>query len=205
MRLIQEFGLWSAAYEPITDYFSVSTRTVAAYTDRTTEAMNLNETYATADLGSDRVYIGADEPFNDIDFYHSVFGIGNTFTVKYYNGAWTTVSSLVDNTTAFTVNGNLTFTLPTDWTKTTQSGNLASKYWIEIQFTAKPTKPVWRYTRPTIPVMMLLMRSVDGGVTWDYYHDESYYPNLWVLEAVVLRFLVGGRYTITDVKIVESM
>jgi hypothetical protein len=52
--------------------------------------------------------------------------------------------------------------------------------------------------------MVLLERSQDGGTTWDWYHDESYYPNLWVIEKIVLRFQVGGRYTITDIKIVES-
>jgi len=204
MRRFQEFGLWSADFEPITSYFDVYYRAGAAYTDKTTPAMNLNGTYTIVNA-TDRIYIGADEPFNNVDFYHSTFGTSVARTVNYYNGSWGVVSSLVDNTTLFTTNGNLTFTLPTDWTKTTQNGDLPNKYWIEINFSAATIKPIWRYTRPTIPIMVLLEQSTDGGVTWDWYHDESYYPNLWVIEKVVLRFQVGGRHTVTDVKIVEGM
>lgn len=203
IRLIQEFGLWSAAFEPITSYFSVYYRAAAVYTDKTTQAMNLNGTYTIVNA-TDRIYIGADEPFNDVDFYHLTYGVGVARTVNYYNGAWVAVAGLVDNTTLFTVNSNLTFTLPTDWTKTTQSGDLPSKYWIEINFSAAATKPVWRYTRPNIPIMLLVERSQDNGTTWDWYHDESYYPNLWVLERVLTRFQVGGRHTIIDMKLVEG-
>lgn len=203
MRLIQELGLWSAAYKPITSYFETYTRAGAVYTSRTTPAMNLSGTYTIVNA-TDRIYVGADEPFTDIDFFLTTFGVGCARTVNYYNGAWVAVAGLVDNTALFTANGNLTFTEPTDWAKTTQAGDLPNKYWIEITFSAAATKPVFLYTRPTAPVMLLLMRSVDNGTTWDYYHDEGYYPNFWVIEKITLRFQVGGRYTITDVKIVEG-
>lgn len=204
LRRLQEFGLWSAAFEPVTSYFSIYTRAAAVYTDRTTPAMNLNQTYTIVNI-TDRVYIGADEPFNDIDFLHQTFGVGCARTVKYYNGAWVAVAGLVDNTTLFTVNSNMRFTLPTDWVKTTQGDELPNKYWIEITFSAAATKPVWRYTRPNIPIMILLERSIDNGITWNWYHDELYYPNLWVIEKVLTRFQVGGRHDFMQLEIVEGM
>lgn len=203
IRRLQEFALWSVAFEPITAYFSVYTRAGAAYTDKTTPAMDLRQTYTIINA-TDRVYIGADEPFNDIDFLHTTFGVGCARTVNYYNGAWVAVAGLVDNTVLFTVDSNLTFTLPTDWTKTTQAEDLPSKYWIEINFSAAATKPVWRYTRPNIPITLLVERSVDGGTTWDWYNDETYYPSIWVIEKVIARFQVGGRHDVMEFKIVEG-
>jgi len=204
LRRLQEFGLWSADFEPITSYFTVYHRSGAAYTDRSTEAMNLNDTFTMSIVG-DYIYIGADEPFNDIDFYHSTLGVGITRAVSYYNGAWVGVAGLTDNTASFTASSNLTFNMPTDWVKTTNGGNLPSKYWVEIRITVAGTLPVWRYVRPTIPVMVLLQRSLDAGTTWNWYHDESYYPNLWVIEKVITHFMVGGRHDLMELSIVEGM
>ena len=201
MRRFQELGLWSADFKPITSYFDCYDST---YADKSTQGMNLSGTWTPTGVANS-VFIGADEPFTDMDFLHDTFGVAVVRDINYYNGsAWVAVTSLVDNTSLFTADGNMSFTMPPDWEKTTRGGNLPHKYWIEIDFNGAGTKPVWTYTRPTVPIMVLLQRSVDNGTTWAWYHDEGYYPNLWMIEQVVLRFQVGGRHAIVDTKLMEG-
>ncbi len=199
-RQLQEYGIWSEAAAPIIEYFMVCLN----YADRSSQAMELGNTFGLA-LANDTVRIGADSPFNNIDFLHDTFGVGAAFTVKYWDGgAWVAVAGLSDNTVDFTVDSNMTFTMPTDWAKTTKSGNLSNKYWIEIGFTAAPTKPVWIYIRPTTPVAILLEESIDNGLTYDYFTDGDYYPNIWVMGRVVTLFRTSGFANIVVIHLVEG-
>lgn len=203
VRTLQELALWCEGFEPITEYFTVW-RGRAAYDNKTVEAMSLGAPLTPSAL-TGSIFIGSESPFNDIDFLHSVFGVGCTFDVYYWDGSsWSTVPGLVDNTAAFTQDGNMTFTMPSDWEKTTEGGNLPSKYWIEIDFTAATTSPTWVYIRPTIPIVLLVYVSTDGGSTWGFYSAGGYYPNLWDIETARVRFQTGGLATRVELRLLEG-
>jgi hypothetical protein len=181
VRNLQAYMLWSRDYEPTTEYFTSRTYT-GSYNDRTTAAMDLGTNYVTGGSGT-IVYVGLDHIFNDVDFLHQTFGDGVTRTVQYWNGSWTAVSSLVDNTSSFTADGNITYTMPSDWATTSVDG--VTKYWLRINLsTVVTTAPIFYYVRPTGAIVVLIETSVDGGVTWEFYNEEDYYPNVWVFEAV---------------------
>ncbi len=187
-RIMQSYMLWSVAYEAMTEYFTSWYYVPSTYTDRTTAAMDLGTNYTTGGASS-YWYFGLDYQFNDIEFLHETFGTGMTFNLQYYNGSWTNVSGLTDNTSNFTADGNMTFTMPSDWEKTSVNGT--SKYWVRVDVTGSTITPVFYFVRPTLPIVLLLERSTDGGSTWDFYNEDDYYPNIWVLEDVTVLWRPG--------------
>lgn len=114
-----------------------------SYTDETTDAAN----YGTGTIGNaaffsagDFIYVGSRFPFSNIEA--KIGGTPNaavqTLVGEYYNadGTWDTVA-LTDGTEAggagFAQDGNITFTLPTDWGKTTVSTDTTvPKYWLRL-------------------------------------------------------------------------
>ena len=96
-----------------------------AFTDYTTEA---NE--ATADdvvilpaapAENDAFYVGYTYRFTKIQVNTSTVATDGAVTWEYYNGAWTALTAVVDNTDSFQTTGlqTVAFTLPWDWTTTT--------------------------------------------------------------------------------------
>jgi hypothetical protein len=202
IHTLQQFALWAAAFEPIVNYFSVWVHG-AAYVDKSTEAMNLSATLTIAAVG-DELFIGSDTPFNNIDFLLDTFGAGGTLTIRYWNGGWVAPASIVDNTSAFTTNSNITYTLPTDWAKSQPDTTMPSKYWLRITFASFTTLPIWRYIRPMVPVMILVEQSTDQGTTWSFYHDDTYYANLWDIETLKVTFRTGGMQPIAELTLLEG-
>jgi len=81
----------------------------------------------------DAIYFGANFPFSKLTINVSTAGSYTDITLawEYWNGtAWTALSGLTDGTSGFTVSGtnDVTYTLPTDWAKTTVNGQ--EFYWI---------------------------------------------------------------------------
>lgn len=67
------------------------------------------------------VYVGSDRPFSAVSFGFSTLGSDNiTATIKYWNGSTWATLTCTDGTTGFTKNGVITFTPPSDWTRTYQ-------------------------------------------------------------------------------------
>jgi hypothetical protein len=123
-----------------------------AFTDYTTASNNST----TADVFfvpatpavNDAWYVGSDTPFTDAFIKFSTQGVGTwTITWEYYNGSWTALTGVTDNTTGFkavtTYPVNVTWTMPTDWT--TVSINSVTKYYVRGRvsaYTAITTRPV---------------------------------------------------------------
>jgi len=112
--------------------------TEASFTDNTTEA---NSSLGTAFIAfptgvtDDRVYMGCLYRFSGISFDLNTLGSDGIIAVEYYNGSsWVAVSGLSDGTSALTVDGKISFTLPDDWTKV--AVNSLSKYWLRLRVTS---------------------------------------------------------------------
>lgn len=123
-------------------YYDASATT---YTDWTDEAPFAQTPYfpdvAVSTL--DYLYFGFDDTFDGVDFLlGSPASATITPTVQYYDGAtWSSVSSLSDNTTGFTIDGKMSWTTAsmTDWSKDdlntilTETGlDSTDRYWIRI-------------------------------------------------------------------------
>jgi len=120
------------------------------YTDETTAANNTTTDDMTLLPASpavdDAYYFGYDYRTRKITLNISTAGVGTwTITWEYYNGSsWTALSNVSDGTSGFTASGtnNITYTLPTDWAKTTVNG--IEKYFIRARlssFTSITTQP----------------------------------------------------------------
>lgn len=120
-----------------------------SFTDETTDAgdngaddvLPLPTTPAT----NDAFYIGDGDIFDRVSQEITTAGVGTwTITWEYYNGSWTALSNVVDNTTGFTVAGLkvLSYDLPTDWQDVSVNGT--TKKWIRGRvsaFTSITTQP----------------------------------------------------------------
>jgi hypothetical protein len=133
--------------------------------DNTTEAQS-NDAGQTAfqlfqgpTLANDEAYIGMPAKFDRVTFGFGTAGVANagiTLAWEYWNGtAWTALSGLVDGTTKLTVNGKVTFTIPTDWAtkavNTVGSGTAKTCFWIRVRFTVGSwtTNPLVNYVTVT--------------------------------------------------------
>lgn len=99
----------------------------------------------------DFVYVGAEVPFAGVEIdVQSTNGNASVLTVKYWNGAWTDITA-TDGTAnggaTFGQDGNVTWTLPTDWVQATLRGigdttlaagvlNTANLFWTRWQVSA---------------------------------------------------------------------
>jgi hypothetical protein len=118
---------------------------VSANGDNTTEAKTSGGTpftlLALENPSNDLFYLGLDHKFATTYFDIVTAGAGVTLVKEYWNGATWTALTVTDNTSAFTTDGTITFTAPSDWATT--SVNSQSKYWIRFssstQVTTAPT------------------------------------------------------------------
>ena len=118
----------------------------AAYTDITAACNDLTTgdvvLLPAAPANNDGVFVAALEKFWCIDVYMDggVQNIDNTFTIRYWNGAWTAIPGVVDGTNGGTAgrtfyqNGRIYFTPPADWATTTVNGYIG--YFVYIYVTA---------------------------------------------------------------------
>jgi hypothetical protein len=133
--------------------------------DNTTEAQS-NDAGQTAfklfqgpTLADDEAYVGMPAKFDRVTFGFGTAGVANaaiTLAWEYWNGtAWTALAGLVDGTTKLTVNGKVTFTIPTDWAtkavNTVGSGTAKTCFWIRVRFTVGSwtTNPLVNYITVT--------------------------------------------------------
>lgn len=116
-------------------------------TDETTEANDATANDMTLlpaiPAVDDAYYFGSDEPFHKLRINIGTNGDGVwVITWEYYNGAWVTISDVVDGTNGFkagTGNKEVSFSPPSDWTKTTiQSINA---FWIRARVTTGDASP----------------------------------------------------------------
>lgn len=124
-----------------------------AFTDYTTASNNATTAdvffVPAAPTVNDAWYVGSSTPFTDVFIQFSTQGAGTwTITWEYWNGAWTGLSGVTDNTTGFkaatTFPVNATWTMPTDWATTTVNG-VGSTYYVRGRvsaFTSITTRPV---------------------------------------------------------------
>lgn len=96
-----------------------------------------------ADIYADWLYVGADTRFDYARIYlGSVNDREATLVGQYFDGTgWETLPALVDGTSAqngalenctFKQNGNITWTRPTDWTRTAPTQNTGNWFWVRF-------------------------------------------------------------------------
>lgn len=117
----------------------------ASFTDRSAESrLDAGTAFALlpTPASGDRIYIGMTQPFSKARFDLAVVGIGGTYVWEYWNGsAWTTLT-VVDGTSGFTADGQVTWTIPGSWA--TKAVNSVTQYWVRIRASANPS------TTPTV-------------------------------------------------------
>ena len=82
----------------------------------------------------DAFYFGLDQVWDQLWLDIGVAGVGNyALAHEYWNGAWTGLSGVVDNTSEFTIAGkhNIKWTRPGDWALTTV--NALNLYWMRAR------------------------------------------------------------------------
>jgi hypothetical protein len=83
---------------------------------------------------SDYLYVGHELPFDEMNFVLSVAGSSVTGTWQYWDGdSWETLA-VTDGTSAFTGDGQITFTPPSDWARTIVNSSW-SKYFVRYSIT----------------------------------------------------------------------
>ena len=103
-------------------------------TDETTEANSptTNDMTLTpaVPVVNDAYYFGHNEEFERLKVDVSTAGVNQTITWEYWNGAWTALSGVVDDTSSFTTSGENTvsWTLPGDWADTTVNSQGPFRY-----------------------------------------------------------------------------
>lgn len=142
------------------------------FTDETTAAnsaivadMNLLPT--TPVVNEDRYLFGHAEKFNNMKIGINTAGTGGfTITWQYWNGAWTNLADVVDDTSSFSIlgEGYVSFTMPGDWATTTINGQ-GSYYYVRAAYTAGTVTIVPLGTRCALDVMRYLPFVQDGTVT----------------------------------------
>jgi hypothetical protein len=111
---------------------------------------------------TDYLYLGLDETFAGVKFEFQTRGSNYGLKVEYYNGAWveltSNLNSLVEDTSGFESDGNISWDIPTDWV--VYSVNSANRYWIRISTTSVPvTVAKAYYIVPSNSVISLLALS----------------------------------------------
>lgn len=125
----------------------------ASYIDETTAAnstttADMTLLPATPVVNQDGYLLGHNEEFGGAKVDVSTAGVGGgTITWQYWNGAWTNLSGVTDNTNSFSVLGEnkITWTIPGDWADTTINGQGPFRF-VRARFTAGSfsTAPVGR-------------------------------------------------------------
>ena len=135
-------------------------------TAATNDAVNDMTLLPAAPEVDDAYYLAGDEMFCGIELVLGTQGAGTyTITWEYYNGAWVALAGVTDNSNGFKAAPGthaITFTIPTDWKKTTVK--TLNKYWVRARCSAYTPNG---YTQPF--------------GTRAYTHDALHY--LWEAEA----------------------
>jgi hypothetical protein len=142
------------------------------FTDETTAAnsavaADMNLLPATPVVNQDRYLFGHAEMFNKMKIAINTAGTGGfTITWQYWNGAWTNLTGVVDDTSSFSVLGTnyISFTMPGDWTKTTINGQ-GPYYYIRAAYTAGTVTVTPTGTRCSLDVNKYLPFVQNGTVT----------------------------------------
>ena len=131
------------------DYAFFYNANTGAWTDETADINNptVDDVYLPpqqATTEGDCIYVGSDYKFNKARFNVSTAGSYSDITIawEYWNGSsWASLPNLADGTNGFKNSGtnDVTFSIPTDWAKTTIQGKTA--YWIRARavFGASPS------------------------------------------------------------------
>jgi len=119
----------------------------ATYTNITTEA-GISLGTVSGDLinsNGDYIYLGKVDKFSNIYFdIATAMSVGPTMTFEYSTtgDTWTTLTGVTDGTNALTVDGVISFAIPSDWEIDTVNG-VTNLYWVRIgtSGTAYSTEP----------------------------------------------------------------
>ncbi len=112
------------------------------YTDLSMDARSSDGTaFQLNEDTQDILYLGATERFKDINFSLATKGEDYTLIFEYFNGSqWIQLTEgehkLEDNTSNWTADGRVEFTIPNDWQQETI--NDATRYWIRIRTSTQP-------------------------------------------------------------------
>lgn len=115
----------------------------------------------------DYYYWGHDEQFDSLKLFISTAGVGTyTLTWQYWNGAWTSLSGVVDGTSDYkTLGGNkVSFTIPGDWATTTINGQGPFKY-IRASLNAGTVTTVPKASRSALNVTRYLPFQQNNTIT----------------------------------------
>ena len=131
----------------------------ASFTDRTTEAQLRGGTafnLLPTGVSGDRIYIGMTTKFGKCRFDLDTVGIGGTYVFEYWNGSAWTALTVVNGTSGFTADGQVTWTEPGSWA--TNAVNSVTQYWIRVRASAAPS------TVPTVNCLSVTdwQREFDG-------------------------------------------
>ena len=128
---------------------------------------------------NDAFYIGNNVPFTDAFVKSGTQGVQTaTMVWEYWNGAWTALAGVTDNTTSLTLATtfplNVTYTMPTDWATTTVSAS--TLYWIRLRITA--------FTSMTTHALLSqVWVCEDGPSGWKQFDSTSNTANLgWLFK-----------------------
>lgn len=111
-----------------------------SWTDNTTESQStLGTPFTLLGASTDYAYFGHREKSNLLAFVLAAFGAYGVHIWEYSQGAaaWATLT-VVDDTSGFTQNGNVTWTPPSDWKQDTVNA-IASKFWVRVHVASVTT------------------------------------------------------------------
>jgi hypothetical protein len=155
----------------------------SGYVDNTTEAGTETGTqFAVMNTYNDYMYIGASSTFAGVKFEWQTRGSNYTLKLEYYNGStWvqmsSTVDALSDATSNFQSDGQITWTIPSNWASV--SVNSSSQYYVRISSTTNPITVAYAYYMiPTTSVVGLLALSsaevLSESWAWCSYNGSIY-------------------------------
>jgi len=172
----------AATSEATTSFNSVFLLSGTTWVNNTIEAGTNNGTaFGLMNHSSNSLYIGDTNTFNGIDFNFDTLGYGYDLKAYYFSGTWVELSSIThslnDDTSNFTSNGRIDFTIPTDWISGTFNG--VSNKWIKLTTDSNPvTTAQAYYIRPDDSVKNLLSLSsddiLDKNWAWCYFNNYVY-------------------------------
>src|SRR5512147_2026379 len=138
----------------------------AAFVDNTAEARSQGGVafalFQGPTVNNDEAYIGMSAKFGRAKFIFGTAGVqatAVTLAFEYWNGsAWTALSGVTDGTSGLTANGNMTWTIPANWTANAVNG--VTQFWMRIRFTAG----TWT-TNPLVATLSVTGWSIAFGPT----------------------------------------
>ena len=158
-------GLPNAAIQDDNGVFTDETEEANTFTGSPIPPINLLP--AVPVVNEDRYLFGHSENFNSLKLVINTAGTGGfTITWQYWNGAWTNLSGVVDDTNSFSVAGKnkVTWTLPGDAVKTTINGQ-GPFYFVRAAYTAGTVTIVPQATKCTLDVTRYLPFVQDNTIT----------------------------------------